>query len=342
MPFQVSFSIFKEAPGVIQYFSAGEDQNVICSPLVTLQATVIGDLTGHQIIWEQISGHAVNFTTPLNQLTVQFTPPAINDDKIFRFWIDKGTIEQQYDDINVWTTPTSILIVDVPLPKNNTSIGSYGETVGCRAPALRAMFNYPLTKEEVATCSSYASKSLAWETVCTDAGILTGYTLYKKVSGSWVEVISLPPTALRYDTVEVNVLYKLSAHFTDYNRSSTYDSNAVFFPTETDYPLLHRTESNVNEYITVNGEQNIKEIVLNSYSVASRTLVNYGITDNLTSPISVLPENIIISSYNVATRVLKECANQPIDDMTSTFLFDNTNVISYSVAGGASVGGIGG
>ena len=104
MPFQVSYS-FKATPvGVINFFSAGEDQFPVCDTSVTLTAIVIGDLTGHTIVWEQLTGPAVTFTSPLNQLVVTYTV-ATFEDRSFRFTIDKGTGSEQFDDVGMFGTP---------------------------------------------------------------------------------------------------------------------------------------------------------------------------------------------------------------------------------------------
>ena len=88
--------------------SAGDDQIQICSSIIYLSATIIGNITGHTFLWEQISGSAI--TLIQNTTTTAYYIVDINPtDKVFRFWVDKGKYNEQYQDITVYSTPTSFL-----------------------------------------------------------------------------------------------------------------------------------------------------------------------------------------------------------------------------------------
>lgn len=91
----------------VDYLFAGDNQTVICSPIVylTAQYSVVGtedpqDLTGHTIIWEQISGPVVSIfdaTTP----TAYFINPQNGQDFLFRVTVDKGTPFEISDEVKV-------------------------------------------------------------------------------------------------------------------------------------------------------------------------------------------------------------------------------------------------
>lgn len=103
MPFQNASSNFRNVIGVITLITAGEDQIQICASTVDLIATVVGDPTGHVFLWEQIEGSAVVIDDP--SVVSTFYTVAGTGDKKFRFWIDKGTASEQFDDITVYDTP---------------------------------------------------------------------------------------------------------------------------------------------------------------------------------------------------------------------------------------------
>ena len=105
MPFQVIFSQKAIPSGIIQSISAGPDGVAVCDVEYTLSATVIGELDGHSMLWEQIDGTAVTFTTPIDQLSVTYTQTTF-DNKVFRFYVDKGTASQRFDDVTVFGSPT--------------------------------------------------------------------------------------------------------------------------------------------------------------------------------------------------------------------------------------------
>lgn len=103
MPFQIVLQTYKRTQGEITFFTAGPDQIVICNDFITLEATVQGDLTGNSFLWEQIGGTPVT-VNDANTLIATFTNNDLSP-KIFRFFINKGTASQQFDDITVFATP---------------------------------------------------------------------------------------------------------------------------------------------------------------------------------------------------------------------------------------------
>ncbi len=109
MPFQIAFSVKKTELPTVLLLSAGEDQTIICGgTTIFLEATVDdpGNLPGHTLLWEQLEGATVVLSTP-NQLTTNY-PFTETSDKIFRFWIDKCTAAEQFRDVRIWHTPTSL------------------------------------------------------------------------------------------------------------------------------------------------------------------------------------------------------------------------------------------
>jgi hypothetical protein len=80
---------------------------VFCGTYIYLNADVDGDLRGHTIEWEQISGQPVLIDDIHSQST--FYERLENSNKTFRFWIDKGRATEQYDDLIIYGTPTETL-----------------------------------------------------------------------------------------------------------------------------------------------------------------------------------------------------------------------------------------
>jgi len=105
MPFQVTYSTRHRQFKQVELVTAGDDQLHICSPTVYLEGIVNGDLLGHVIEWEQISGTLVTLQNA-NTLT-PFFDFVDNTDKVFRLWIDRGTPYEQFDDVLILKTPTS-------------------------------------------------------------------------------------------------------------------------------------------------------------------------------------------------------------------------------------------
>jgi len=113
MGFQVCVSIKRDTVP-ITYGMAGDDQFITCSSGTTLTATLWGYRPQTAtLLWEQISGPAVQWQTPQNQATVSFLKNNLqgnsNIDIKFRLWINKskGPTLEQYSDVWVYSTPTS-------------------------------------------------------------------------------------------------------------------------------------------------------------------------------------------------------------------------------------------
>lgn len=108
MPFQVSISIKKQtnALNLIKDYSVPNDVVVGCvNNSVILTAVVNESLDNHSILWEQILGSAVTWISPQDQLEAEFQILLV-DDKIFRFWIDKGTQYETFKDVFVFAKST--------------------------------------------------------------------------------------------------------------------------------------------------------------------------------------------------------------------------------------------
>ena len=105
MPFQIVLQTYKQNRGLINSFTAGPDQLVLCENIINLEATVDGNLFGHTIEWEQIAGNPVTLLNP-NTLTPSYVEVDTTE-KTFRFYIDRGTVFEQFDDITVFSKPVS-------------------------------------------------------------------------------------------------------------------------------------------------------------------------------------------------------------------------------------------
>lgn len=92
----------------VDLVTAGGDQVAICEPIVYLEATVDGDLSHHHTQWEQISGTPIVDLQIASPTQAYYTVPgAPGTDKVFRYWIDKDTPFERYQDVSVRTTPAS-------------------------------------------------------------------------------------------------------------------------------------------------------------------------------------------------------------------------------------------
>jgi hypothetical protein len=263
--------------GSITSFTAGPDQATFCPTSITLSATVVGDLTGHTVIWQEVltytytgvdqvnskllvpgnvaatfysmrelvevfatsngvgvgtyivtsatyNGTATELTvspltplpqfmgttgafrhagsasstgtswlTPQNQLIVQYLP-LTNADGRFRFWLDRGTPAQQYDDLDVFLTPGHI----VPAKLGATTQGDPTTFPTCRAvtPTL-------LPANVFGPCGSDGAEQtvtawlLLWGDPACDAALVERYLVQESLNGgsTWTTVATFSAPA---------------------------------------------------------------------------------------------------------------------------------------------------
>ena len=133
----------------IGWINAGPDQNVLCAATVQLEATVQGDINQHIFEWEQLSGTAVTLNDA-NTLTPWFTNP-LTTEIIFRFWVDRGTAYEKFDDVYIGRDPSEFpgsIVCQVPQSDNtesypiSASIASAPATSGMMVQPTNRLFYY--------------------------------------------------------------------------------------------------------------------------------------------------------------------------------------------------------
>lgn len=194
MPFQVTYSQRLVQVNAIQAVDAGKDGNAVCDISFSLTATVIGDLNGHTIVWEQISGLPVTFTTPLAQLSISYDQTTF-DDKTFRFYVDKGSARERFDDVTVFGSPTTVNVGTASSPSKYFALNSTPETNGEQLD-LKLLTPWPESPHGgVYVKGTYTSAILLWNPPNTDYNII-GYTVKERnnATGLWNDIAVLPST----------------------------------------------------------------------------------------------------------------------------------------------------
>lgn len=200
MPFFIATSYRNLVQDAVDSVFAGDDILAICDNSSTLTATVVGDLAGRTILWEQISGSPVSFSTPTNQLTASFT--AFNfDDKEFRFTVDKNLPSEKFDEITVFGTPTEK--VAYPIQQSTASLINNPTPVATMIVALESV---PRT---VIYCKDLSNPVITWTMPDTAHVRLLSFDIqFKLNSGPWTTESTTSPTSRMYIPLFGDPAYK--------------------------------------------------------------------------------------------------------------------------------------
>ncbi len=224
MPFIIATSFRQVLLDAVQSVDAGEDQNLICDTGGTLTATVVGDFGGHTYLWEQISGTAVTFTSPTDQLSVTFTQGDF-DDKVFRFTVDKGQTNEKFDEISVFGSPTFTLRLG-NTQSNQTSI------LTTPAPIAEITTNFLSTPDTVIACKDLSDPLLRWIQP-PYTGTLVGYGIQFNIGdGIWTTEATVSAASRVYVPLysTPTAVYRVVGLFTGPNGTYTAPSNTLWRP----------------------------------------------------------------------------------------------------------------
>ena len=404
MPFQVVYNIFKVPPGVIAYFNAGEDQVAICDTSIILEALVIGNPVGHTFEWEgPISGTPVGvvvtfpgFPTsgsppettprapdtvyggwtpnivsppPFSRMQLYYTnegPGALIEDKVWRFWIDRGQPTEQFEDVVIFGTPTSKQYCSgVAEPLNRTPRTNYvdrwdvNNSVGCRAPVLSYLRGFGDAVQDGVDKNGTADfPHLTWNEPCLRHNIIQ-YIVQEKTSSDtdWVTTAIKPASDPRVvNSPTLGATYRVISVAWETNSGvSSYASNSVYIQP---IPNSHHT---TGENVFLSSPQHpggaggvsIEGVQMPGYTVTLYTKKifaapgDFDPSDTYPGGATTPGEHVLVPYYNATLFTLKLFAAPGDFDPSDTYPggastpLEHVQIIDYDVLD-LTGGGIGG
>ena len=346
MPFQVSFSTKSTPKGIINSFSAGPDQVVVCDTTVFLEAVVDGDLDGHTIIWEQVSGDPVIFNTPLNQFAINYTTANFQD-KTFRFTIDKGTGIEQFDEVIMFSTPTYPYFVSTP---DENCLINFGASLRGDAPFLEIRVEIPtaFSDDIVNECGTNTKPELFWSEP-DNAEFLFQYTVQQRiVAGPWTDEAIIPPSSERVHVpLVVGASYRVVAVFLEGNSSFNSVASNLIFQDGLFGDTLKTNGSGIvlDQSIRFFASRNrLDSQKILTYNLNLITLLNCApdVPDDVNTGQSILPSHVHIES-NFNPLFLATCPPDAPDDFNigQSELISHIRMIDFTVLDltGGDIGG---
>lgn len=269
MPFQVSLCV-SSTQGMLG-LSVPKQFISPCATSLTLTATIIsGRSDGHAFLWEVTAGAQVVFTSPTDQLSTTLDLPT-KTDRVFTFWVDKGTSIQQRFDFRYYATSTEI----GPFYGGNTVVSDFDINVNWKSPLASIFGTVALTSGNTVQINP-STDVLFWGTPLTPSGLVQ-YLVQHNVDGIWTDVATVAANQSRqYSGVQNHSFYRIVSVYildkqTYYQPSSPYfvalneadyslygddvlfysGSNAISFTQLTNFNLVN-TDSFTNELVDIN------------------------------------------------------------------------------------------
>ena len=209
MPIYVGFT---QKRRTIRLLNAGETQYLLCPPADIEMAANLSDITNLRnvaLFWEQIKGPTVPLASE-DTIGTSF-PFADTDDKTFRFYVDKDTNREQYKDVDIFYTPTSIMPAraqHTELLHQSMTVPNLAQQPGFITPPADGTFNTNVDIQpaqiisfDPVTEEAGLFKSIKFE-ILTDAGFVVDpediYASYDYAAGEFIYSIPLPNGIYRF------------------------------------------------------------------------------------------------------------------------------------------------
>ena len=221
----IRISSLRAYTGEITYFNAGQDGVSTCRNLDSLEGVIKGDLTNHSLEWVQLTGEPVTFLTPINELFVAFEFTS-TDDKLFRLYLDRGTVWEQYADVWAYQTPTSKHTF------GSRVLGGYMQKAtpdsNLDNSAEYVVIEWPDYEQSLIGYAGHdLNKALFWTLPSTDSIYIDGYVIERWENGAWA-TYAATSSNIRYLPIENGYNYRIKTYFyrPEYGYNTAYVSTS--------------------------------------------------------------------------------------------------------------------
>jgi len=324
MPFQVSL-----CAAVNQILAVGillrPDVTSPCLVSLDLIATVTsGHSQGHTFLWELHSGTQVVFTTPVDQLIATCTL-VDNLDRVFYFWVDKGTSKQQFypftyrGSINeptyVFNNANTLPAIVSGIPNSTPSCSSITGLVGIYSPGGSGAYHINPT-----------NITLTWSLPTNTTGLQNLY-IQQLIRGVWTTVSILSPTDAQILTGAYNKTYYRIQTVYVLDHQTYIQTSCVYY--------LYVNLADYSVYIDDNAIAGISNTVSKFIITNYTLLVSDSFTSSLLESVQIFNNASTVSNTNITNYTLA------LTSTTDSALINNSNTVaklSVTYLGGTIIG----
>lgn len=322
---------------IILSVDAGKDQFAICNAETTLVGTVGGtDSETMPVEWEMIDGGVITWLSPIDQKVVTYASK-FSEDKIFRFYINKGTDIEVYDDVIVYGAPQS---VPHAYPSQITRESSSG--IGF---TLKWLLGFNGETVEYLTSRTDGDAMLLWSNPSSQPYSVTEYTLERRSRSDveWEYVITIPYSEDNvYNNPERGYVYRVIAITNSVD--NTFTSNNVYTPVTLSEFAPWKIEIWVSDLHSGGRGSITRDPTQSSYTVKNYTRFNKDAeTEFMFGGINSITKTSTQSSYSVLDYIKTVLSTDDKYEFGGPYGISRESTQSrYEVFDADTVGGIGG
>lgn len=311
---------------------------VTCNDIVTLNAILNGDPTGYTFEWVQMSGTPVIWLEDRDQTVVMFQQPVLRDDKVFRFYLNKGKSTERYKEVLVTAVPTDNYFLSQTKIYSSSSVSALG------SPSIISyILNIPVYRPPGSEAISDPQRAVLYNRpsgVVLNSSTLPVVYLLEKTSSGYVEVAQeiqtsdLANSQGLIQSMGLDKIYKLRI----VNNNTIQDSEEFSLSSESfqTKPDLAVTEIDL---ISPSVSKQYSSSTINE--VISRLLVGLNINDiednfniNISTPMSnsVLDEVISRSLLSLSVDDTQDAVSLSTSPfISSSIIVENTSIFRSSL-----------
>lgn len=281
---------------------------VTCSDIITLSAQIIGDAGDATFLWEQLSGAPIIWLEAQNQTAVMFQQPALRNDKVFRFWVNKGTPVEKYADVLVTAVPSDAMTVTIQQMATSYLVGALMQSAFISATAIE-----PAIKPMGSQITNDVDRTVTFVRPTSNFG--TAQISLIKFDGTSEAIINqqlqtpeVVASTPRIDGFSVNGLYALR-----FISGATKQDSPVF----SQLPPTQRNEQDLalSEIDAFRVGALVPQSVGSILEVASRTITPLNVEDSYSVNYKAMNTNSVV--IEVVTRTVSQQLN---DEQVSIFI----------------------
>lgn len=252
-----------------------------CDDIITLSATITGNAVNRTFEWVQISGTPVTWLEDRFQTDAMFQQPAMRDDKVFRFYMDRGLSTEIKRDVLVTSVGKEDVANVVPHVSSNllrAFVSGDEATSLVMVPGFSAYGTYTLNNPD---------KVLMWKN--TESPLLSYSNIVVSATGQ-PDVVNPVGKSTYYAGVTMTATYTVQSVFA----SPAFDRTALSIPLT---PITNNSFEQFDLSERIDPVPAISSAMLIKFEVLQPELVSLSYDEQVSSTLPAVSSSLTVLNF---------------------------------------------